>query len=131
MSNNTVSRPKLRQATACLLLFFYLILPVGGAASHYCFDGQEPAVSVHFDNFSGHDEHEEEEQHVDSEKRLFAENLVSKFSGFDCYLPCSTVYVDLASAERKSGTQSHLPESRHAIPWLVSPPLRGPPSISL
>lgn len=116
-----------RSVTAFLLLFAFLMLPVGGAASHYCFDGQEPLVSVHFDNFSGHEDHTEEARHVDAEKRLLAENVVGKVFQFDPGIPVSTSIAEDTFEIARIVAVPELPTLDYVGPWLHSPPLRAPP----
>lgn len=119
-----------QRLTARLLLFAFLALPVGGAASHYCFDGQEPPVSVHFDNFSGHEEHGESEQHVDVEKRMLAEHLVSKFFDSEVFLPASLSPGDAFAVVPVPDFNRRPRVSGRIRPWSLSPPLRAPPILS-
>lgn len=116
-----------RSMTASLLLFAFLVLPVGGAASHYCFDGQEPLVSVHFDNFAGHEDHADEARHVDAEKRLLAENVVGKVFQFDPGIPVSAQITEDAFEVARVIPVPELPVRGYIGPWKHSPPLRAPP----
>lgn len=48
-----------------LALLLWLMTSCMGVHSHFCFDGQEPAVSLHMDLVEGHEVHSEEEVHQD------------------------------------------------------------------
>lgn len=110
-----------------MLLFVLLSLPAGGAVGHYCFDGLEPPVTVHFDSFSGHEEHDQDSGHTDVEKELLADNLLSKVFEFD-----SQQIISVALSF------SVLPQSRVQNSWneevqtsnqhfSLLPPPRAPP----
>jgi hypothetical protein len=129
MAHNFKSDAK-RKITATLLLLGFLFLPIGGAANHYCFDGQEAAVSVHFDHFNGHDAHEKAEQHIDLETQLLAEHLVSKYTDFDYYLPPAVVFHDVNPASPVPFSFATLIIAGHASLWSLTPPLRAPPELS-
>jgi hypothetical protein len=121
--------------TARYFLYTALILlvlgGVGNIHSHLCLDGQEPAVSVHFENLKGHPDHEDDEVHVDVENELMAQALPGKAPDQDnplfltalCFVFCV-----------------RLPQSQHYITrhdsgsyedpgWLL-PALRAPPHYS-
>lgn len=126
------SNQRRRSTTISLLLLALIYLPASGAASHYCFDGIEPPVSIHFDNLSGHEDHEEEtEQHLDLEKRVLDDNLVGK-NLFDLELPPFerqiVLHINLVAQDISYiRTETSLPRSGV---WHINPPLRAPPSIS-
>jgi hypothetical protein len=119
-----------RKFTATLLLLGFLLIPVSGAASHYCFDGKEAPVSVHFDYFDGHEVHDEAEQHVDLEKQLLAEHLVSKFSDLDFVFPLLVPLFAADIGRLESFQYAILSIAGHPSPWLLKPPLRAPPELS-
>ena len=50
-----------------LALLLWLIVSWSGAHGHFCFDGQEPPVSVHMDLVGAHIEHDADEQHRDAD----------------------------------------------------------------
>jgi len=114
---------------AFLLVVALFYAPMSGAANHYCFDGMEPPVSIHFDNLTGHDGHDDEKGHVDLEKLLLDDNLVGKFSDLVA-LPETGTVVEQAHYE----PASLLPVSDfipvHSYCWQLNPPLRAPPQAS-
>jgi hypothetical protein len=52
-------------AFVLLALLSWLMTGWMGVHSHFCFDGQEPAVSFHVDLVEAHEQHLEEEVHQD------------------------------------------------------------------
>ena len=114
--------------TALLLLLALVYAPTSGASKHYCFDGMEPAVSIHFDNLTGHDTHDDESAHVDLEKQLLDDNLVGKLSDLAA-LPASLLTT--AQAHYKSACAINATEfiPLHAGNWQLKPPLRAPPQL--
>jgi hypothetical protein len=117
-------------AIVYLLLLVFLFLRIGGAVSHYCFDGMEPPVTIHFDNLSGHVEHDEEAGHNDMEKQVLSDNLHSKFFDSDTLLFLTTLF--LFSLLYQPGAQLYqlLPSRKSNAPNYYLPPLRAPPSYS-
>lgn len=121
-----------RKSITALLLFAFVCLPVSGAANHYCFDGLEAPVSYHFDNFSGHDDHEGESgQHLDLEKPVLDDNLVSKNTqSFDhVLLDTSIILVASKSFSPFVAVARSSTISTSSI-WYLRSPLRAPPQIS-
>lgn len=60
-------QPILRHTTfAFAALIIWLFASLSGAHSHWCFDGQEPPLSVHMDMLGDHPEHDSDAQHIDS-----------------------------------------------------------------
>lgn len=109
-------------------LIFLVLAGIGNIHSHLCLDGQEPLVSVHFENLNGHPNHEKEEAHVDIDSELMAKVLPGKsvdqdnplFLAAVCFLFCIRVpqeryYV----VNRESGFSES--------PAYLQPPLRAPP----
>ena len=113
-----------------LLLFILLSLRVGGAVSHYCFDGLEPTVTVHFDNLNGHVEHDGELGHLDVEKQVLSDNLLSKILELESVLAIISLF--LIALLPQSGGQGNLPipirGSNDSKTFL--PPQRAPPRSS-
>ena len=110
-----------------LLLLTSLLLPMSGAAIHYCFDGLESPVSIHFDNFAGHETHEVG-AHVDTEKRNLDDNILSKLQSQDSFLIAfdSNFKTLQCVSEILPLTFDFSPElSRY---WVLNPPLRAPPA---
>lgn len=53
-----------------------------GAHGHFCFDGQEPPVSVHMEMIGGHIDHHDSEQHYDADIDL-TQSIIAKFTKID------------------------------------------------
>jgi len=49
-----------RKRGVLLILFIWLFASLSGMHGHYCFDGLEPPVSVHFDALGNHDHDHED-----------------------------------------------------------------------
>lgn len=61
-------RSILRHKTlAFVALTFWLLAGWSGAHGHFCFDGQEPPLSMHMDMLGEHPEHTSAEQHADAD----------------------------------------------------------------
>lgn len=116
------------QAVSVLLLLVMISLPASGAASHYCFDGLEPPVSVHFDNLNGHVDHAEEAAHSDVEKRIFDDNLVGKLSAQDVALPGHGFWAALQPTKARFHYSTDSSDTLFASLWRNTPPLRAPPA---
>ena len=117
-------------AIVYLLLLVFLGLRLGGAVSHYCFDGIEPPVTIHFDNFNGHVDHDAGAGHTDTEKQVLADNLLNNVFDFESLLVIAALF--LFSLLSPSGGQAipllAVPASNSAKYQL--PPLRAPPLYS-
>lgn len=74
--------PKLSPHLAFLALAFWLLSNWAGAHGHFCFDGQEPPVSVHMDVMGGHLEHHGNEVHQDADIDL-VQSALAKLSKID------------------------------------------------
>ncbi|MBL4582518.1 MAG: hypothetical protein JKY29_11915 [Gammaproteobacteria bacterium] len=113
-----------------LLLFVLLALRMGGAVSHYCFDGQEPPVSIHFDNLSGHVEHTEEAGHTDTEKQVLSDNLVSKIFDIDSLLIIVSLFLLCLLPLPKAQARYQYVDRKISSLKNYLPPLRAPPLAS-
>ena len=111
-----------------IALFALLIATLGGAHGHYCFDGQEPAFSVHFDNMGGHLEHNEDDlAHHDADMALNLQTLIKFFNAdLSLLLPLFLFIYFLPSFGRWSLFISYSPP-RQSKPVDLLPPLRAPP----
>ena len=74
--------PKLSPHLAFVALAFWLLSNWAGAHGHFCFDGQEPPVSVHMDVMGGHLEHHGDEVHQDADIEL-TQSALAKLSKID------------------------------------------------
>lgn len=117
-----------RKSITYIALFALLIAQLGGAHGHYCFDGQEPAFSVHFDNMLGHEEHDPSEQgHNDTDMDLGSQLLIKFFEAdLSLLLPSLFLLFLLPSFGRWYYLVSYTPTTRRR-PTAFLPPLRAPP----
>lgn len=113
-----------------LLCVMLLVVRVGGAHLHLCFDGGEPPVSFHLEDAGIH--HQESgvsAPHQDQEVML-ADEAIGKFSKLSLELPVLLVAALLAWAVPLAPRQ---PAPGYSPPFyalaarLLRPPLRGPP----
>lgn len=112
---------------AFLALAFWLLSNWAGAHGHFCFDGQEPPVSVHMDVMGGHDaEHHADEQHQDADIDL-TQSAVTKLGKIDLGLVLLAVLaftlLILTSPTRISAYRVFYPP----LSYHWCPPLRAPP----
>ena len=107
-----------------------LALRIGGAVSHYCFDGLEPPVSIHFDNLSGHVQHADEVGHTDVEKQVLADNLLSKLFEVDSMLVILALITITLFPLGNAQAYSRLVLYQSSRAKNFQPPLRAPPLYS-
>jgi hypothetical protein len=115
--------------TAMLLT---VLMVVGHIHGHLCLDGQEPALSVHFETFNGHPDHEDDGSHDDVENELVPQGLLaSKAPHHDApalLLAFSLLFVFQPSSRQLNYQRRD--EIDHPSPPPLFPPSRGPPSHS-
>lgn len=128
--NNLLNNKSSTTALVYLLLFVLLALRIGGAVSHYCFDGLEPPVSIHFDNLSGHVEHADDVGHTDVEKQVLADNLLSKIFEVDSMLVILALIVVMLFPLGNAQSYSQLALYHPSRAKNFQPPLRAPPLYS-
>lgn len=114
-------------AVLCLLL-----TQVGNIYAHVCLDGQEPLVSLHFENLESHPEHpDSDRKHDDVEVALSEVPLLVKAkSGLDLG---AVLLVRLLLPVEHPKAIYRLQRTVTVNPplnYLLQPPLRGPPAIS-
>lgn len=63
-----------------------------GVHGHYCFDGQEPPISIHLDNVDTHKGHDVDSAHIDMDVDL-SQSVVAKLLKFDATLPLLLVAI--------------------------------------
>lgn len=75
--------PKLSPHYAFVALIFWLLSSWAGAHGHFCFDGQEPPISVHM-HLDGHEvhDHHPDEVHQDADIEL-GQSVLAKLSKVD------------------------------------------------
>jgi hypothetical protein len=111
-------------------LLFWLFASISGMHGHYCFDGMEPPVSVHFDVVGDHHDDDEHMGHKDFDSKPMQVSAL-KITNLD--LPFLAALFLLAIiwpiVRGQQFTLSKTPSS-----WLtvtnLRPPLRAPPAIT-
>jgi hypothetical protein len=122
-----VNLTRLFAAVVCIAL---MAVRTGGAHLHYCFDGQEPPVSVHVGDAGVHGEafdviaaHEDEDVDLSG-------NGLAKLPKFD--LPLLAVVfsclLGLLGARRNELGPGYTPRFLPPSASFFRPPLRGPPA---
>ena len=108
-------------ALVCWLLGSWL-----GAHGHFCFDGQEPPVSVHMHMLGDHPEHHDDEAHQDADVDLL-QSAIAKLTKLDQSLLLLAVVALLLVFQRTPILVSHYsPFVPVHIPFSL-PLLRAPP----
>lgn len=111
--------------TALLLL---VLAGVGNIHSHLCLDGQEAAVSVHFENLNGHPQHAAEEVHVDVDNELMTQVLPGKAPDQDSPLFLTACFLLFCLRLPSSPHYIvHQDSDYHQSPPDLLPPSRAPP----
>ena len=120
-----------RKSIIAIALFALLIANMGGAHGHYCFDGQEPAFSVHFDNLVAHVDHVTDEQiHNDTDMELASQILIKFFEAdFSVLLPLLLALFLWPIFSEWRYAISYTPAYKRKQAELL-PPLRAPPGTS-
>ena len=107
----------------------FVLVNIGDIHSHFCLDGQEPAVSLHFENLGGHPDHDvEDQEHNDFENEVTLKSLKTKTSDL------SKLFVSIAEEGISFEITSSEIISHPLEEWLlpqrpasILPPLRAPP----
>ncbi len=118
-------RAKFFLHTALLLL---VLAGVGDIHSHLCMDGQEAAVSVHFENLNGHPDHAGDKAHDDIDSELIAQVLPGKSLDQDTPLflaACLFVFCVRRPAQQHYVVQND--NSFYEAPAWLHPAPRAPP----
>lgn len=115
-----------RKTFVYAVLLFWVLASISGIHGHYCFDGQEPPVSVHSDVMVEHPEHHDDERHVDADVDLF-KLVIAKLVKIDVPLLLTALVCLLTLSTRQQHFFSRYFRlySRRVIG--LRPPLRAPP----
>ncbi|HET8880888.1 MAG TPA: hypothetical protein VFM56_01820 [Solimonas sp.] len=112
-----------------LLCVTLLAVRIGGAHLHFCFDGQEPAASMHVLDIDTHPDAGMDVEHHDYDVML-GDNSLAKSGTLGIELPVFLIAVIalmlLPRAQRRSRMPSSATLPRTAPPFL-RPPGRAPP----
>ena len=122
-----MSRPAYQFAFVALLL--WLLGSWLGAHGHFCFDGQEPPISVHvyLEGLHDHEHHPDDAAHQDTDVEL-TQLAIAKFSKIDLGLALLAVLALLIVLRPQGIIANHYrvplpPKTAH-----IWPPLRAPPA---
>lgn len=119
----------IRKSIIYFISAFLVFQQAGDIHSHFCLDGKEPAVSLHFENLGGHPDHDEEEQvHNDYESELSINALQAKSSGTDFVYLINLfpeLFTVLSGQQNFSITVIESFIQKDSSAYL--PPLRAPP----
>lgn len=112
-----------------LAVLSFLLVNTADIHSHFCLDGQEPAISLHFENFSGHPDHAVDEQaHSDFENEVSLKTLKSKSTDLSTLFLTSSDNAILLEESYSSKVNFTLDELQLPVsPSGIRPPLRAPP----
>lgn len=122
-----------RHAKSLLLVavLWLMVAGVGNVYSHVCLDGQEPLVSLHFENFNGHPDHAEDEQHVDVENAVMLQPLPGKVFDHGHAVPLLAVFFLFCLQPVARPTLAVHDRIRVVpAPLTLRPPLRAPPRLA-
>ena len=114
---------------ACIAL---LLMRIGGAHLHLCFDGSEPASSLHFSDAGHHADHHGSQQHDDRDVSLVGDTIV-KLGKLNVDLPLlflALLAFGLLSLPRSNTTRGDPVLNSINSLWFLHPPLRGPPALA-
>jgi len=112
---------------ALLSTLLWLMASWTGVHGHYCFDGQEPPISIHLDNIDTHEGHDVNSAHIDMDIDL-SQSVVAKLLKFDATLPLLLVVMLVFLVLPKTPvffSFSHACHPRRLVG--VRPPPRAPP----
>ncbi len=111
-----------------LALLLWLMIGWTGVHGHFCFDGQEPPVSLHLDVMDDHQTHHTpDELHQDIDVEV-SKSVLAKLLKFDPSLPILLAAIFVLLAVKSTPLfffyqKAHHPRRRAGI----RPPLRAPP----
>jgi hypothetical protein len=112
------------------ILLIWLIVSLGGMHGHYCFDGKEPPMSVHFDLVDADDENHNDSGHKDYDNKPLSSTLVKLFDLDMPFLFAALLVLALWPISRST----EYAISKTPLSWLnivsLRPPLRAPPTNS-
>jgi hypothetical protein len=120
-----------RKIFAYVALLFWLFASASGMHGHYCFDGAEPPMSVHFDVLDGHDDHSDNiAGHKDLDTKP-SQTIAIKVPSID--INCLSVALLLAivwPVLRNTHYPLGVTPLTKSLLTGLRPPLRAPPTSS-
>ena len=125
-----MKKPIRQQHIICAVLLLWLFASLSGMHAHYCFDGLEPPVSVHFEVANGHSDHADETAHIDVDNKS-PQVIAAKIFNIDLLFLFAALLLialwPLALSQRFNF--SNTPSSWLAV-FALRPPLRAPPVLT-
>ena len=110
----------------------FVFITIVDVHSNICLDGQEPAVSFHFESLSGHPKHDEEgTSHNDYDNEISPKPILGKGKGLDqvfLALPTSGLLSLLSLPDYFIPKTNVLFKKNEAS--ILRPPLRAPPQLA-
>lgn len=121
-----------RSALGFLFVCSFLLVNIGNIQNHLCLDGQEPAYTVHFENFNGHPTHDEnDEPHNDIEYDVSVKSINGKTFQFAKFV---AIVISSELLPNTETSITHTPVAATSLPPQqpkgTLPPLRAPPLLS-
>ncbi|PUA27877.1 MAG: hypothetical protein B0W54_15260 [Cellvibrio sp. 79] len=111
---------------AFVALVCWLLGSLLGAHGHFCFDGQEPPVSVHMHMLGDHPEHHADEDHQDADVDLL-QSAIAKLTKLDQSLILLAVVALLLVTQARPVLISRCSPFVPTLIPFARPPLRAPP----
>tara|TARA_R100001163_G_scaffold65519_2_gene63052 strand:- start:1607 stop:2020 length:414 start_codon:yes stop_codon:yes gene_type:complete len=121
-----------RKSTLLSAFVLLLFTSIGDVHGHYCLDGNEPAVSFHYENFEGHPEHQDEQEHSDYESELNLKPTLNKLKLLNDFLISTTdnvVVIYSLSLSDNFIIETDASFGNSEI-FELTPPLRAPPQLA-
>lgn len=119
-----------RKQRTLLILLIWLFASMTGMHGHYCLDGQEPPVSVHFDLLGSHDHGDGEDGHKDFDSKPMEMTFLKLLSLDLPFLAAALLLLIIWPLVRgQNFTYFNSPSTWLTITGL-RPPLRAPPAHS-
>lgn len=115
-----------------VLVYFALVAFLSamliGAHGHFCMDGLEPPLSVHFDNLEGHPLHGGDlSLHQDADAEVVPDGIIHFFKiSWSALLPTLLLFLIWFAVVRCRQSSFNVPPP-WSIPLSIRPPLRAPP----
>ena len=119
-----------RKQKTLLILLIWLFASLSGMHGHYCFDGQEPPVSVHFDLMGSHDHADTDEDPRDFDSKSMSVTILKLLSLNLLFIAAALLLLIIWPVVRGQNS----PYFNSPSTWLtvtgLRPPLRAPPAYS-
>ncbi len=132
LQNVTQSGRLLRSAVSFVAVAFLLFSSIAHIHVRYCLDGNEPVVSIHFENENTHVENAHlEQESSDVENEFSLDTVLSKLelNSISFAILNSFYYLSIPSDTGKLAKPELSPTFHTGIPATLLPPSQAPPVI--